>query len=144
MTIKVITENAEREVAVFDSRDPQVDTIVPVDMGAVLLGQPTTAVESPTESRSAGILTGLERARARGVRLGRPRISVDIERVRAMRAEGRSHWAIGRALGISASTVSRTLAATAAALGAVKNIHAQTLEAAGRSLLAHTRTERTP
>jgi putative DNA-invertase from lambdoid prophage Rac len=54
---------------------------------------------------------GLARARARGVKLGR-RASLDastLERARALKAQGRSTRAIGKAVGVSAATVSRAL-----------------------------------
>jgi DNA invertase Pin-like site-specific DNA recombinase len=53
---------------------------------------------------------GLRRARAQGVRLGRPRVAVDLGRVVAMRSEGKSMRAVARALGVSAMAVSRALA----------------------------------
>jgi hypothetical protein len=45
---------------------------------------------SPTDSRRARIMAGLERARGRGIRLGRPRILIDMNQVLALRAAGRS------------------------------------------------------
>jgi hypothetical protein len=64
----------------------------------------------PTDSRRAQIMVGLERAKGRGIRLGRPRILIDMDRVLALRADGRSLEAVGRALGVSAMTISRILA----------------------------------
>jgi DNA invertase Pin-like site-specific DNA recombinase len=56
------------------------------------------------------VRAGLDRARAKGVRLGRPRVAVDIGRVVAMRSEGKSIRAVGRALRISPMSVRRALA----------------------------------
>lgn len=56
------------------------------------------------------VLAGLKRAKAQGVRLGRPRSPVDIGRVLALRAERKSLRAIGRCLGVSAMAISRALA----------------------------------
>ena len=53
---------------------------------------------------------GLRRARAQGVRLGRPRTPVDIGRVVSMRSEGKSIRAVARALKISPMSVGRALA----------------------------------
>jgi len=100
----------------------------PARATAIEPAQATTA-DGRVESRSARIRAGLERAQARGVRLGRPRVSVDLERVLALRAEGQTHRTIGRALGASASTVSRMLAGIAAASVATKNIRAPEIEA---------------
>jgi DNA invertase Pin-like site-specific DNA recombinase len=59
---------------------------------------------------------GLDRARKRGKRLGRPKVSVAIERqIRDMRAEGVGMVAIGRHLGIGTGTVARVLREQAAA-----------------------------
>jgi DNA-binding CsgD family transcriptional regulator len=99
---------------------------------------------SPTDSRRGRIMAGLERARGRGIRLGRPRILIDMNRVLALRADGRSLEAVGRALGVSAMTVSRTLAnSRPAATMATKIIevgHAQKIEEAKRRF--RTRRER--
>ena len=52
---------------------------------------------------------GLDRARARGVRLGRPPAKVDTARMIALHTEGRSVRKIAKALGIGASTAHRLL-----------------------------------
>jgi DNA-binding CsgD family transcriptional regulator len=86
-------------------------------MSDLILGKPRVTIigaadigNSPTDSRRARIMAGLERARGRGIRLGRPRILIDMNRVLALRADGRSLEAVGRALGVSAMTISRMLA----------------------------------
>jgi DNA invertase Pin-like site-specific DNA recombinase len=56
------------------------------------------------------VYAGLRRARAQGVKLGRPRVAVDLGRAVAMRSEGKSMRSIARALGVSAMAVSRALA----------------------------------
>jgi DNA-binding CsgD family transcriptional regulator len=116
-------------------------------MSDLNLGKPRTSTidgpdieNSPTDSRRARIMAGLERARARGIRLGRPRILIDMDRVLALRADGRSLQAIGRALGTSTMTISRALAnAKAAATVATKIIdggRAQKIDGANRRFLA--------
>lgn len=52
---------------------------------------------------------GLERAERAGVKLGRPRRAVNRYELGTLRAEGLSHEAIARRLGVSASTVGRAL-----------------------------------
>jgi DNA invertase Pin-like site-specific DNA recombinase len=54
---------------------------------------------------------GLDRARARGVKLGRPPVQVDTARLIALHEQGMSVRKIGKALGIGGSTVCRLLAA---------------------------------
>jgi DNA invertase Pin-like site-specific DNA recombinase len=57
-------------------------------------------------------IAGLERVRAQGTRLGRPRLVVDRERIRRMREEGKSLAEIARCLQIGKSSVHRILAAS--------------------------------
>jgi DNA invertase Pin-like site-specific DNA recombinase len=56
------------------------------------------------------VRAGLRNARAKGTRLGRPRITVDVSRVARLRAEGRTVREIADALGMSRSLVHKTLA----------------------------------
>lgn len=51
------------------------------------------------------ILAGLRRARAEGVRLGRPAKEIDLSRIRELRAQDRSIREIARILGLSKSRV---------------------------------------
>ncbi len=50
------------------------------------------------------VRAGLRNARAKGIRLGRPRISVDAAEIRRLRLAGASWRAVGRALGVSHAT----------------------------------------
>ena len=56
------------------------------------------------------VRAGLRNARAKGTRLGRPRISVNASRVARLRAEGRTVREIAVTLGVSRSLVHKTLA----------------------------------
>lgn len=53
---------------------------------------------------------GLAAARRRGVRLGRPRAEIDLDRALALRREGKSLRQVAASLGIGASTLHRGLA----------------------------------
>lgn len=56
------------------------------------------------------VVAGLENARRRGQRLGRPRASLDLDRARELRAGGQSLRTIAKALGVGTATVARALA----------------------------------
>jgi DNA invertase Pin-like site-specific DNA recombinase len=58
------------------------------------------------------VRAGLRNARAKGKRLGRPRVAVDRARVARLRAAGQSWSAIGKSLGISRGTVTRAVLPT--------------------------------
>jgi len=53
------------------------------------------------------VRAGLRNAKAKGRRLGRPRVNVDCARIAALRASGASWRAITRELGLSAGTAKR-------------------------------------
>jgi DNA invertase Pin-like site-specific DNA recombinase len=59
------------------------------------------------------VQSGLRAARARGVRLGRPRVPVDEAQIARLRAEGRSWAAIANKLGVGEGTVRRAAQASA-------------------------------
>ena len=56
---------------------------------------------------SQRVKAGLETARAKGKRLGRPQVIVDIHRITALREQGRSWPQIARELGVGVGTVYR-------------------------------------
>jgi DNA invertase Pin-like site-specific DNA recombinase len=62
------------------------------------------------------VRAGLRHARAKGKRLGRPRIIVDASKIAALRAQGHSWASIGKELGIGEATAKR------AALASAKNL----------------------
>lgn len=53
---------------------------------------------------------GLAAAIRRGVKVGRPRVVVDIDRARALRQEGKTFRQVARELGVGAATLHRALA----------------------------------
>lgn len=55
------------------------------------------------------VLAGLKRAKAQGVRLGRPRAVVDVLRARAMLAEGKSLRQVAKALHVALATLARAV-----------------------------------
>ena len=56
------------------------------------------------------VRAGLRNARAKGKRLGRPRMGVDVARITLLREQGRSIREIADELGYSRSLVHKTLA----------------------------------
>ena len=59
---------------------------------------------------SQRVRAGLEVARSRGARLGRPKVIVDVARIASLRAQGRSWREITGELGIGKGTAQRALA----------------------------------
>jgi DNA invertase Pin-like site-specific DNA recombinase len=79
----------------FDSCGPFKDAVISIM--AVLAKQERI-------QRSERTKAGLERARAAGAILGRPRCDVDVGEIRRLRSAGKSWRAIGTILGISSAT----------------------------------------
>ncbi len=65
--------------------------------------------ELETDVIRARVKSGLQNAVRRGVKLGRPRVEVDLGRARHLMAEGASLRSAANTLGIGASTLSRAL-----------------------------------
>ena len=92
----------------FVSLSEQMDTTTPTGkMVFTVLGAVAELERSLIAER---VRAGLRNARAKGTRLGRPRIIVDVSRVLGLRAEGQTVREIAEALGISRSLVHKTLA----------------------------------
>jgi DNA invertase Pin-like site-specific DNA recombinase len=92
----------------FVSLSEQIDTSTPTGkMVFTVLGAVAELERSLIAER---VRAGLRNAKAKGTRLGRPRISVDASRVDRLRAEGRTVREIAVTLGVSRSLVHKTLA----------------------------------
>jgi DNA invertase Pin-like site-specific DNA recombinase len=92
----------------FVSLSEQIDTSTPTGkMVFTVLGAVAELERSLIAER---VRAGLRNAKAKGTRLGRPRISVDASRVARLRAEGRTVREIAITLGVSRSLVHKTLA----------------------------------
>jgi DNA invertase Pin-like site-specific DNA recombinase len=86
----------------------QLDTATPI-------GQAMFTIIGAMAQRERDIIrervkAGIERAKARGIRLGRPRAAVATHELVSLRAQGLSSGEIARRLGCSRSTVRRYLA----------------------------------
>jgi DNA invertase Pin-like site-specific DNA recombinase len=92
----------------FVSYSEQMDTSTPGGkMVFTVLGAVAELERSLIVER---VRAGLRNARAKGKRLGRPRVSVDAARIARLRAQGRSIREIADELGYSRSLVHKTLA----------------------------------
>ena len=87
----------------FISLGESIDTSSP--SGRLLLGVLGSFAEFERERLRERVLAGLHRARSAGTRLGRPNVTVPIERLQAV--AGLSHDAAARTIGISRSTLKR-------------------------------------
>jgi DNA invertase Pin-like site-specific DNA recombinase len=89
----------------FVSLSEQVDTSTPTGkMVFTVLGAVAELERSLIAER---VRAGLRNAKAKGKQLGRPRVEVDLTRIKSLRSEGRSWAAIGVEMGIGEGTVRR-------------------------------------
>jgi DNA invertase Pin-like site-specific DNA recombinase len=92
----------------FVSLSESLDTATPAGrMVFTVLGAVAELERSLIAER---IRAGLKNARAKGKRLGRPRVAVDLARMGRLRSQGRSVREIASELGYSRSLVHKTLA----------------------------------
>ena len=95
----------------FVSLSENVDTTTPTGkMIFTVLGAVAELERSLIVER---VRAGLRNARAKGKKLGRPRLTVDAARIAAMRSEGLSWAKIGQSLGVGEGTVRRVGLASA-------------------------------
>ena len=77
--------------------------------GRMLLGFLAVVAEFERELIRERTVAGLERARANGIRLGRPAVDVDLDRLLRLRRQGLSQRVIAAKLGVGRGTVQRAL-----------------------------------
>jgi len=91
----------------FVSLHEQLDTSTPIGQAMfTIIGAMAQLERDIIRER---VKAGLERARARGIRLGRPAVAVDLAHLQALRREGHSTAEIARHMRCSRSTVRRKL-----------------------------------
>jgi DNA invertase Pin-like site-specific DNA recombinase len=86
----------------FVSLSEQVDTSTP--MGKMVFTVLGAVAELERSLITERVRAGLRNARAKGVKLGRPRIALDPNQIARLRREGASWRAVGRNLGVSSAT----------------------------------------
>ena len=91
----------------FVSYQENIDTSSP--LGGAIFTIISAVAQLERDIIAERVKAGLRRAVEAGKRLGRPKVSVDVKRVRVMRSECRSLRAIAKATGISRTTVSEIL-----------------------------------
>lgn len=111
MALQVVHELGERGIQLKSLTEPEIDTTTP--MGRALFGVVAVFVQLRVDTIRENTMRGLAHARAQGRVGGRPTV-MPPERVRAAEAlqkQGHSQSEIGKALGVSKSSVSRALRA---------------------------------
>ena len=91
----------------FDCTDQDISTNTPT--GKLLLAVLAGVAEFERDLIRERTKAGLARARAQGKQLGTPKKDVDLERVLALRGQGKSLREIGKALGVSHQTIKNRL-----------------------------------
>jgi len=92
----------------FVSLGEQMDTTTPT--GKMVFTVLAAVAELERSLIVERVRAGLRNARAKGKRLGRPRVAVDAARIGRLRAQGRSIREIAEELGYSRSLVHKTIA----------------------------------
>jgi len=77
--------------------------------GRMLMGFLAVIAEFERELIRERTLAGLERARSNGVRLGRPQVEIDLDKLVGLRTRGLSQASIAKRMGIGRGTVQRAL-----------------------------------
>jgi DNA invertase Pin-like site-specific DNA recombinase len=94
----------------FISIHEGVDTSTP--NGRLVFGIFASIAEFERELIRDRVRSGLAAARAKGKRIGRPRVAVDVRRIESLRRQGRSWAEITRETGISKGTAQRAQASS--------------------------------
>lgn len=106
--VTALEDFRSRNIDFISMRDA-IDTTTPT--GRFTFSIIAAVAELERELIRERTIAGIEAARRRGSRPGRPPVEVDVHRARRLQAEGQSLRAIGKALGVAAATVQRALRA---------------------------------
>ena len=107
--LNVLLELDRLGVRVLSAREPWIETASAIR--PLLIGIFGWIAEQEQMRISERTRAGLARARAKGVRVGRPPKELDVPKLRTLREAGHSFREIARMVGAGASTIHRLLAA---------------------------------
>ncbi|MGF3057321.1 recombinase family protein [Microbacterium sp. YY-01] len=109
MLIETLQDLEARQVNIVSLTEPMIDTTTP--MGRALYGIVAVFAQLRVDTIRENTLRGLEYARSQGRSGGRPTVMTPerIATAERLRAENQSWEAIGRVLGVGASSVRRSL-----------------------------------
>ena len=93
----------------FVSYQENIDTSSP--LGSAIFTIISAVAQLERDIIAERVKAGLRRAKNSGKQLGRPRASIDLEKLNRLHSEGRSHRQIAAELGLSHATVGRMLRA---------------------------------
>ncbi len=91
----------------FVSYQENIDTSSP--LGSAIFTIISAVAQLERDIIAERVKAGLRRAKENGKKLGRPRLSLDLEKIQKLRSQGLSLRAIAKATGISRTTVSDIL-----------------------------------
>jgi len=94
----------------FVSYQENIDTSSP--LGSAIFTIISAVAQLERDIIAERVKAGLRRARENGKKLGRPRASVDTEKIHLLRSQGLSLRAIAKATGVSRTTVSDVLSSS--------------------------------
>jgi len=91
----------------FISISESIDTSTP--MGKMVYTVIASVAELERSLIAERVILGLQRAKAQGIKLGRPRAFIDLDKLRDLHGAGLSHRQIAAQIGISHASVGRAL-----------------------------------
>jgi putative DNA-invertase from lambdoid prophage Rac len=103
----IVEELTEKKVGLVCIDQPEISTTR--SMGKLLLAVLGGIAEFERDLIRDRTIDGLERARARGKRLGRPPMRIDVERARELRSKGLGYRKVAEELGVSRQTLWKRL-----------------------------------
>jgi putative DNA-invertase from lambdoid prophage Rac len=105
--VQIVLDLERAKVPVISLREPWLDTGGPArDLLLAIFGW---VAQEERRILVARTHDGLDRARAQGKRLGRPRVLVDVPRALQLRREGASVREVAKVLGVGVGTLTRAL-----------------------------------